>query len=200
MKLPNKPRPIIHPVADAHTGAVTGILSAALSKLKLEVKEPGTDIQLGTTFYTPVVTLLARVLGTRRQDLVFCTWPLLGCPYYYFEGALPMFRIRDQTRQGMVNFKEMLDTRMLANQNRPAVLWEILDLLQSVCGWDVRQLVEWTREVERRMQNEHAGVLIQLQSMADVARQRHDTDGMQDKEIGLAPGVVVPVSGPGRVN
>jgi len=201
MKLPHKPRSIVKPAADARgiADAARSTLADALSRIMLQVREPGTDITLGTTFYTPVVTLLARGLGTKRQDLVFCAWPLLGCPHYYYESALPTLYIGDPQKQCRVSFREMLDTRMAANDGRPAVLWEILDLMQSQVGWKLRDIVQWVRVVEGVVVREHAGLLMQLQAMADTARARHDADGMLSKEIGLAEGFVVKVDGAGRV-
>lgn len=203
MKLPNVPRTIIKPADDACTVNITdasrSTLATALTHVTLDVHQPGTDITLGTTFYTPIVTLLAHTLNTRRQDLVYCAWPLLGCPYHFFEQALPTLYIDDKLTQGRVSFKEMLDTRMLAKNNQPAVLWEILDLLQSVVGWKLTQLIEWTRVVEQVVQREHAGLLTQLQAMADQARKMHDDAGMLSAEIGLTEGVVISAGGEGRI-
>lgn len=206
MKL-NKPRTLGKPQQDAGLdltrATVTPALSAALSRVQLDVREPGTDITLGTTFYTPVLTLLARTLNTRREDHVFCAWPLLGCPYTYFENALPTIYTLDDVKQQRVPFKRMLDTQMMVNAGRPPVLHEIFDLLQSVCGWKMPQLAEWVRAVEQCVRQEHVGLLDQLQAMADQARKQHDVDGMLSKEIGLTSGIVVPVGGvdgKGRLN
>ena len=201
MKLPPIPRGIVKPRQDVtQAQASSFVLSAALQHVALEVREPGTDIQLGTTFYTPVVTLLARTLQTRRQDVVFCAWPLLGCPYYYFEDALPVLYVSDKVKQARVPFKEMLDTHMLAHDGRPPVLWEVFDLLQAQCGWRMRQLVEWVRAVEDCVYGSRPGLLMQLQTMADGARKMHDDSGMLEKEVGLAEGIVIPADGSGRVN
>jgi hypothetical protein len=169
-------------------------LSVALTQLRFEVREPGTDITLGTTFYTPVVTLLARLLGTHRQDVVYCAWPLLGCPYHYFEPALPTVYINDPVKQQRVSFKEMLDTQMLApgRDNRPAVLWEILDLLQSIVRWRERDTVEWVRIVERVAAADHPGLLDQLHAMADQARRVNDDIGILPAKAGLTEGLVIP--------
>jgi hypothetical protein len=193
----NGGRTLHKPQIDATGPATFDRLSSALEHVTLSVREPAADIKLGTTFYTPVVTLLAAQLKTRRQDIVFCAWPILGCPYHYFEQALPTLYIDDAVQQRRIAFKEMLDTHMLLHDNRPAVLWEVLDLLISTVRWNLRQLIEWTRIVEATVNRDHPGLGLRLQTMADGARQMHDDassgGGMLTAEIGLTEGVVIPV-------
>lgn len=198
------PPKIILPVADARLGQHRDTrLADALSKVVLAVKAPGTDITHGVTFYTPVVTLLAGIVGTRRQDLVYSAWPVLGCPYHYFDTMLPSIYATDINTHRKVSLplKQMLDTHMLqASDGKCHVLWEIIDMLQAMCGWNLKQIITWTRDVENMLRREHAGLLIQLQSMADEVVSRHDAEGMLDKKPGLTEGVVFPADGPGRVN
>ena len=192
---------LIKPIDDARNVTdARATLSQALSRVTLDVRMPGTDIQLGTTFYTPVVTLLARGLGTRRQDVVYCAYPLLGCSYTYYESALPVLYTNDKLTQNRVSFKEMLDTRMIAQGNRPAVLHEIIDLLQSGVGWKLAQLVPWVRNIEEGIARGHEGLLQCLQTMADTARKMHDDAGMREPEVGLTEGLVIPAGGTGRIN
>lgn len=174
-------------------------LADALSKVKIERTELPADVTHGTRFYVPVVTLLAKQIHTRRQDLVYASWPVLGTPYHYFEGALPKIEVTYGDKAARIDFKRMLDTEMVVKQ-KPPVLWEIIDLLQVLAAWPLDKIVRWTREIERFMRREHPEVLMQLQVYADQVVKRHDQEGMLEPKVGLSPGVVVPVDGEGRVN
>lgn len=188
----NDERTLHKPVLDSRIDRMDTLLSAALSRVTLSVRDPGTDITMGTTFYTPVLTLLARGLNTRRQDVVFCAWPILGCPYHYFEQALPTVYIQNAMSRSRMDFKAVLDQHTVTHEGRPPVLWEIIDLMISTLRWNVRQLVEWVRVVEATMRRDHPGLLLQLQSMADQARKMHDENGMLTAEVGLTEGLVIP--------
>ena len=180
-------RKLHHPIADARLNLDAGRvpLSVALSRVKLERKGLGTDITHGTSFFTPILTLLARQLGTRRQDMVYCAWPALGCPFVYFSECLKedfAWQLAQRTRDKGV-----------------ATLHELIDLLQSVFKWDLKQIIEWVKAVEQVVGRKE-GLMETLQAAADGAREMHDRDGMQEARVGMTEGIVIPVDGIGRVN
>lgn len=199
-------KPLVTPAIDAHLNLsqFKGTpLHLALSKVVLRVTAPGTDITHGTTFYTPVVTLLATLIGTRRQDLVYSAWPVLGCPYNYYDRMLPQIYATDVNsgRKVPLPLKQLLDTKMIAAMDGKAhVLWEVIDMLQAMCGWNLKQIIQWTRDVEKHLNRDFSHVILQLGAMADEVVARHDAEGMADKEPGFDEGVVIPASGLGRVN
>jgi hypothetical protein len=177
----------VKPAAGALVGDDRRIcLSNAMQRIgKVEVKEPGTDITHGTTFYTPIVTLLARTIPTKRQDVVYSVWPILCCPYIYFESNLPpRYAIRLKQHEVKLGHKPRL--------------WEILDLLIAVGGWSMRQLVEWVRQVESTV-SQVTGLTETMQAAADMVLKEHDKTGFTHAP-GLTEGIVIPVDGLGRVN
>lgn len=174
-------------------------LHAALTRVQLQVKDPGTDIVCGTQFYKPVVTLLAGLLGTRRQDLVYCTWAILGAAYLHYENAIRgiTFYAVEQGHKAKFSLKQVLDDK-LAREGHAATLWQVIDLLQSMGGWQLDGVIRWVRIVEDELRTK-PHVVMTLQAQADAVRARHDREGMRDKEPALVEGLVVPVDGIGRV-
>jgi hypothetical protein len=154
-------------------------LSEALGRVKLEVKGLGTDITHGTEFFVPVVTLLAGLLGTRRQDVVYSQWPILGCPVRYYHETLPKRAVR-----ALEDWQKM--------HLKPARLWEIIDLLQSHYKWELKDLIEWVRAVESAMYGKQ-DIMVMLQAAADEARRRHDAEGMSENPPEMSEGIVIPV-------
>lgn len=111
--------------------------------------------------FTPILTLLAKHLNTNRVDLVNCAFPLLGCPTLYFDHVLtPAF---------VTKLDEVIDRR-----KRQVGLWEVLDLAQSVLGWDKRRLIELVQAVETVVP---AGVVTQLAALADAQREENNRTG-----------------------
>lgn len=155
-------------------------LAWALEKVTLEVKAHGTDITHGTEFYTPIVTLLARVVGTRREDVVYTCWPVLGCPIRYFEDALP------------ANFAHGLKKWQHKNL-KPARLWEVLDYLQAVAKWTLIDLIQLVKVIEHLVAKRE-DVLVSLQAAADGAREQHDREGMHENAPGMTEGIVIPAT------
>lgn len=178
-------RKLIKPTQERPREKAAALLSEALGKVKLEYKGLGTDITHGVTFYKPILTLLAETLGTRRQDQVYCAFPLAGCPFVYYSECLPE------------RYAWVLTDRVRAKG--VAVLHELLDLFQSHGRWQLRELIEFVRAVELVV-GKKPGLMETLQAAADGARALHDVEGMREPEVGMTEGIVIPVDGIGRVN
>lgn len=177
---------IAHPLeaADVKTSHLADVRDLQLSQVMaliphLEIKGLGTDITHGTRFYAPIVSLLARLVGTRREDVVYAAWPVLGCPVGYFESSLPK-RLAD----ALGDWEQ--------RHGRPARLWELIDLLQSVHGWTLANLIEWVRVVEGLMAM-RPDVTTALGAAASLTKQRHDAEGMSENAPGMTEGIVIPV-------
>lgn len=170
------------PIPDpTRVGSWDGVrLSAALAKVKLAVKGLGTDITHGTEFYTPIVTLLARNVGTRRQDVVYSLWPLLGCPFFHYHQTIPK-----KLAEGLAGWQ--------IKHDRAPRLWEIIDFLQAVAKWDLASIIEWVKRVEGVMRTK-ADLVTLLQAAADAAKERHDREGMRENTPEMSEGIVIPAT------
>lgn len=165
-------------------------LTQALEKVKLDRKDLPTDVTHGTEFYVPVNTLLAKLIGTRREDVVYVCWPVLGCPFFHFASRLPA-----QFAEGLAAWQ--------IQHSRPPRLWEVLDLLQSGAvkpKWSLEELIELVRAVESFLRLHKPEILTFLAAAAAETKTRHDREGMLDNPPGMTEGIVIDATGPGRVN
>ena len=119
--------------------------------------------------FTPIITLLARNVPTTRADEVQALFPLLGCPYIYFEALLAPDLIRQLDRV-----------------DHPAGLWEILDLCQTKLEWNRDQLIRLVRSVEDIVPR---SIVDKLQLEADI--QTRENDLKLSRGVELMPGVTL---------
>ena len=177
---------LVRPAAESLVDVGNVPLSTALGRITLEVKGLAPDITHGTEFYTPIVTLLARQMNTRRQDIVLRKWPLLGCPFGYYADSL-----QQATVESMIGH--------LVRTNHMPVLWEIIDLFQSAAKWKLENIIKFVSAVETET-GRQIGLMTALQAAADAAVKKHDAEGMRENEPQFNEGIVIPVDGPGRIN